>query len=67
MKSRIKFLPSGTKIYVNNLEEWHREDGPAFEGFNGTIYWFLNNVECTEEEWFDRLTPEQKDNYIWNI
>ena len=32
----------GTKHWYNEDGELHREDGPAFEGANGTKFWYLN-------------------------
>lgn len=34
--------------YVN--DKLHREDGPAIEYYNGTKCWFLDGINCSEEE-----------------
>jgi len=33
----------GTIRYYNDLNQLHREDGPAIECANGDKYWYLNN------------------------
>jgi hypothetical protein len=45
----------------------HRTDGPAVERFDGYKEYWLNHVFLTQEEWFQRLTPEQQENYLWNL
>ncbi len=45
----------------------HRKDGPAIEYYNGTKSWWLNGYSYSQEEWFERLTPEQKEKAIWNM
>jgi hypothetical protein len=47
----------------------HRVDGPAVE-YSGSIYksWYLNgNRYDSKEEWFQALTPEQQENYLWSL
>jgi len=34
---------SGTIRYYNDLNQFHREDGPAIEYANGDKYWYLND------------------------
>jgi hypothetical protein len=34
---------SGTIWYYNDLNQWHREDGPAIEYANGSKYWYRND------------------------
>ena len=43
---------------VNGL--LHRTDGPAIISKDAERYWSLNGLSCSKEEWFDRLTPEQR-------
>jgi hypothetical protein len=33
----------GTICYYNDLNQYHREDGPAIEYANGTKWWYLND------------------------
>jgi hypothetical protein len=51
--------------YVNGL--LHRVDGPAIEYSNEIKHWCLNGKEYSQEEWFNKLTSEQQDNYLWNL
>jgi len=43
------------KEYLNELGQFHREDGPAMEYSNGTKLWYLNNIGYTEEEYNQEL------------
>jgi hypothetical protein len=49
----------GNKYYYKNIEMkiLHREDGPAFEGWNGSKSWYLNGKRHREDgpaiEWND--------------
>ena len=45
----VKVYDSGDKSWYLN-DKLHREDGPAFEGFDGHKEWWLNGTEVTEEE-----------------
>jgi hypothetical protein len=45
----------------------HRVDGPAVEYPNGIKYWLLNDVYYSQEEWFERLSDEDKLEAIWNL
>jgi hypothetical protein len=60
-------------IYPDGGESWflngnlHRTDGPAIENPNGYKVWYLNGESYSYEEWFQRLTPEQQYNYLWNL
>ena len=38
----------------------HREDGPAVEHASGTKHWYLNDVRCTEEEYYSKLNPAKE-------
>ncbi len=51
--------------YINGL--YHRDDGPAIMWSDGSKLWFLNNEGYSQEEWFDKLTPEQKEKVLWNM
>jgi hypothetical protein len=35
-------LPDGIKEWRNKKGEFHRDDGPAIIGLNGTKYWYIN-------------------------
>jgi hypothetical protein len=58
---------------VSGYKEWrlngelHRVDGPAVEYARGERYWYLNDTQYTYDEWFSLLTPEQQNNYLWNL
>ena len=48
MESFKKVLENGTVEYRNNDGLLHREDGPAIEWTNGTIFWYLNGERHRE-------------------
>ena len=56
------------EYYINGNR--HREDGPAHIRYykNGSVsyesYW-LNGEKLTEEEWYSRLSVEQKVNLLY--
>ena len=56
----------GTKLWYLD-GKLHREDGPAIEFPDGYKEWYLNDEIFLKEEWFKRLTPEQQENYLWNL
>ena len=39
----------GTICYYNDLNQLHREDGPACEWANGTKWWYLNGHRHRED------------------
>jgi hypothetical protein len=45
----------------------HRVDGPAVIYPNGEKRWYINGIDYTYEEWFQKLTSEQQENYLWNL
>jgi hypothetical protein len=73
------YIKYEVEVYTNGDKFWHlnglrhREDGPAFEGANGSMYWyldgpavvwvsgskawFLNGEHLTEEEFNERMAP----------
>lgn len=61
--------------YTNNDndKEWyiegkyHRTDGPAIEWSDGFKEWWIDDNRYSQEEWFQQLTSEQQDNYLWNL
>jgi hypothetical protein len=59
--------------YHNGYKSWylngkkHRIDGPAIEGSDGDKAWWLNGIYLSQEEWFERLSEEDKLNAIWNL
>jgi hypothetical protein len=57
---------NGSKYWFLNNKR-HRVDGPAIEYSDGDKYWYLNGVEYSQEEWFERLSEEDKLNAIWNL
>lgn len=61
-------------IWSSGINEWyfsgirHRVTGPAITDQFGTKRWFINGKEfILKEEWFNALTSEQKENYMWNL
>ena len=60
-------------IYSNGHKFWykngklHREDGPAIVAWNGSKQWWMNGgYFFTKEEWWDALTPDQKEKALFN-
>jgi hypothetical protein len=60
--------------YKSGYKAWfiegrlHRVDGPAIKHRSGSKSWYLaGNYYPNEESWFQRLTPEQQCNYLWNL
>ncbi len=45
----------------------HRDDGPAMISYNGDKIWWLNGCIYSQEEWFDKLTPEQQIKALFNM
>ncbi len=63
---------TGVIIVRDNYEwyldgEYHREDGPAIMFLNFPKEWWLHGSQYSQEEWFNALTPEQKEKAIWNM
>lgn len=73
--------PAYVEYYINGLIKrkiyWlngnlHREDGPAYVWYNkdGTVsgkeYW-LHNKKLTIQDWYSRLSEEQKINFVYGI
>ncbi len=56
----------GTKSWFVDGRK-HREDGPAYIFANGDREWWLNDIHYRQEEWFEELTPEQKEKAVWNM
>jgi hypothetical protein len=59
---------------VKGYKEWaingqiHRVDGPAVIFPLGEKRYYLNNNRYSSRvEWFQKLTPEQQYNYLWNL
>jgi hypothetical protein len=64
---------TGVAEYFNGNKVWylngklHREDGPAVEYIDGSKSWYLMGIRHTQEEWFERLSEEDKLEAIWNL
>jgi hypothetical protein len=56
----------GTKKWFFN-GQLHRVDGPAIEWNDGDKEWWLNGINYFQEEWFERLSDEDKERAIWNL
>jgi hypothetical protein len=61
----IEFADGSKAWYLNG--ELHRVDGPAIEYPNGDKSWFLNDINYSQEEWFEKLSEEDKEKAIWNL
>jgi hypothetical protein len=67
------FIPEGNWVGIMEQDHiWYQRklhcvDGPAVINDDGTVEWWLNNKEYTQEEWFSKLTPEQQCNYFWKL
>jgi hypothetical protein len=61
----IEYADGSKEWYINGKR--HRIDGPAVECVDGKKAWYLNGKLLTQAEWFSKLTPEQQENYIWNL
>ncbi len=51
--------------YVNNKK--HRDDGPAVIYSDGSKQWLLDGFFYSQEEWFELLTPEEKEKALFNM
>jgi hypothetical protein len=71
--SEMPIYYTGIVEYLNGNKCWylkgklHRIDGPAIELKNGDKRWYLNGIEYSQEEWFERLSEEDKLKAIWNL
>lgn len=54
-KREFCFYPNGTRFWALN-EEFHREDGPAYEGFKGHKEWWINGHRLSEEGYLNLMT-----------
>ena len=50
MKSKIRIGKNSKEWRLPN-GELHREDGPAMEHNNGYKFWYINDVEYTEQDY----------------
>ena len=48
----------GTKHWYLN-DKLHRTDGPAVEYSDGDKFWFINDVELSEEEYLQRTRKKK--------
>jgi hypothetical protein len=60
-----EYSDGGKAWHLN--DKLHRVDGPAIEGINGYKAWYLNDINYSQEEWFERLSDEDKLKAIWNL
>ncbi len=49
MEQRIVIEASGTKYYLDDQNQRHREDGPAVEWPDGSKYWYIHGKEHRED------------------
>jgi hypothetical protein len=52
-------LPEGYKEWCIEGKT-HRVDGPAIMDHDGTKKWFLNDKQLTKQEWWDRISDDDK-------
>jgi hypothetical protein len=57
---------NGQKVWYSN-DKLHRVDGPAIDYLDGHKEWWLNDKKHSQEEWFEKLSEEDKLNAIWNL
>jgi len=48
------------KFYYDSDEEYHREDGPAYEGASGNKYYYLENIPYEEEDYWKKIKELNK-------
>ena len=73
-KDGISHREDGPAIICSNCtKSWykngalHREDGPAIVAWDGGKQWYLNGEYFfTKEEWWEGLTPDQKEKALFN-
>jgi len=53
----------GSKYWYINGER-HREDGPAIEFANGVKFYYLNNIEYSEEDFWEEIKKRKSLNFI---
>jgi 3-methyladenine DNA glycosylase Mpg len=46
---KLEVDEAGTKYWINENDELHREDGPAVEYMDGSKYWCING-KCHRED-----------------
>lgn len=62
------------KIIFHNRIEWrqdsvrgaylHRTDGPAIEWFDGTVEWYLEDIELTFKQWLTILDVPREEKVL---
>ena len=55
---KVKIDDDGTKLYYNDKDQLHREDGPAIEDASGLKRWYLRGIEYTEEQFIHFLAKK---------
>jgi len=58
MKPKMYIDETGTKswrISYYNGAEYHREDGPAIEWFDGEKCWCLHGIYFSEKRWLNKV------------
>lgn len=45
----------GTIRYKNEYGQYHREDGPAIEFYDGDFRYYLNHTRYNKEEWENEI------------
>ena len=62
--NKVKVYPSGTKLWTTGTYGtiWHRLDGPAYEGSDGSMGWYIDGKRYTNFKEFQEaggLTDDQ--------
>lgn len=61
-------LPPGLLVCVDDDWRLHCDDGPAIKSpYNNFKHWYLHGRKVTGMEVFEQLTPEKKEQAIWEL
>ena len=72
-KNGLLHREDGPAVYYGHARYWYRcgyqhcATGPAFVSDSGLKDWALYGKRVTAEDVFQQLTPEQKEQAIWNL
>lgn len=47
--ARIEIIADGSKWYLNDKDQRHREDGPAIIHPDGRKFYFINGIQSSED------------------
>lgn len=55
----ILSIVNGDRVWRNEVEQLHREDGPAFEETNGDKEWWIHSQQYTETH-FNSIVEQER-------